>query len=97
MASAGLDYYTRGQQGQQLQDYTKAWEEYYKKQGQAAPQTDAIQTTAQPGPSIIASRRLTMARVALGPWEQHRRPSRYAPTDITPLYLPHVVMVFEPF
>ncbi|KAL6489875.1 hypothetical protein MHYP_G00002200 [Metynnis hypsauchen] len=36
------------QQGQQLQDYTKAWEEYYKKQGQAAPQAAAA-GGSQPG------------------------------------------------
>ncbi|KAL6489863.1 hypothetical protein MHYP_G00002080 [Metynnis hypsauchen] len=92
------------QQGQQPQDYTKAWEEYYKKQGgrcggfsdqpcvvdcsqvklphrwprQVPLSLEAIQTTAQPRPSIIASRRLTMARVALGPWEQHRRPSSFS-------------------
>uniref|UniRef100_A0AAR2IN84 K Homology domain-containing protein n=1 Tax=Pygocentrus nattereri TaxID=42514 RepID=A0AAR2IN84_PYGNA len=37
-----------GQQGQQPQDYTKAWEEYYKKQGQAAPQAAAA-GASQPG------------------------------------------------
>ncbi|KAL6489869.1 hypothetical protein MHYP_G00002140 [Metynnis hypsauchen] len=36
------------QQGQQLQDYTKAWEEYYKKQGQAAPQV-ATAGASEPG------------------------------------------------
>uniref|UniRef100_A0AAY5LCC0 K Homology domain-containing protein n=1 Tax=Esox lucius TaxID=8010 RepID=A0AAY5LCC0_ESOLU len=38
-------------QGQQPQDYTKAWEEYYKKQGQAAPQAGAAPAAAatQPG------------------------------------------------
>ncbi|KAL6489861.1 hypothetical protein MHYP_G00002060 [Metynnis hypsauchen] len=36
------------QQGQQLQDYTKAWEEYYKKQGQAAPQKAAA-GASEPG------------------------------------------------
>uniref|UniRef100_A0A9J8C7L3 K Homology domain-containing protein n=2 Tax=Cyprinus carpio TaxID=7962 RepID=A0A9J8C7L3_CYPCA len=35
-------------QGQPQQDYTKAWEEYYKKQGQAAPQAAAA-TASQPG------------------------------------------------
>ncbi|XP_016097279.1 far upstream element-binding protein 1-like [Sinocyclocheilus grahami] len=40
---------TNGQgQGQPQQDYTKAWEEYYKKQGQAAPQAAAA-TASQPG------------------------------------------------
>uniref|UniRef100_A0AAQ5ZQL1 K Homology domain-containing protein n=1 Tax=Amphiprion ocellaris TaxID=80972 RepID=A0AAQ5ZQL1_AMPOC len=39
------------QQSQQPQDYTKAWEEYYKKQGQAAPQaaTAATAAASQPG------------------------------------------------
>ncbi|XP_065125595.1 far upstream element-binding protein 1 isoform X6 [Paramisgurnus dabryanus] len=36
-------------QGQPQQDYTKAWEEYYKKQGQAAPQAAATAATSQPG------------------------------------------------
>eukprot|EP00063_Salmo_salar_P068327 XP_014043162.1 PREDICTED: far upstream element-binding protein 1 isoform X1 [Salmo salar] len=35
-------------QGQQPQDYTKAWEEYYKKQGQAAPQAAAAAAGGQP-------------------------------------------------
>ncbi|KAI4810094.1 far upstream element-binding protein 1 isoform X3 [Pseudochaenichthys georgianus] len=40
----------QGQQSQQPQDYTKAWEEYYKKQGQAAPQaTAAAAAASQPG------------------------------------------------
>lgn len=39
----------QGQQTQQPQDYTKAWEEYYKKQGQAAPQATAAATASQPG------------------------------------------------
>lgn len=42
----------QGQQSQQPQDYTKAWEEYYKKQGQAAPQAaaaTAAATATQPG------------------------------------------------
>ncbi|XP_076828404.1 far upstream element-binding protein 1 isoform X4 [Brachyhypopomus gauderio] len=38
----------QGQQGQPAQDYTKAWEEYYKKQGQAAPQAAAA-SASQPG------------------------------------------------
>uniref|UniRef100_A0A672HRY8 K Homology domain-containing protein n=1 Tax=Salarias fasciatus TaxID=181472 RepID=A0A672HRY8_SALFA len=38
-----------GQQSQQPQDYTKAWEEYYKKQGQAAPQATAAAAASQPG------------------------------------------------
>ncbi|XP_024922137.1 far upstream element-binding protein 1 isoform X5 [Cynoglossus semilaevis] len=38
----------QGQQSQQPQDYTKAWEEYYKKQGQAAPQA-APAAASQPG------------------------------------------------
>ncbi|XP_053484385.1 far upstream element-binding protein 1 isoform X4 [Ictalurus punctatus] len=38
----------QGQPGQQPQDYTKAWEEYYKKQGQAAPQA-AGASSSQPG------------------------------------------------
>uniref|UniRef100_A0A8C5BF94 Far upstream element (FUSE) binding protein 1 n=1 Tax=Gadus morhua TaxID=8049 RepID=A0A8C5BF94_GADMO len=41
-------YLSAGQQSQQPQDYTKAWEDYYKKQGQAAPQATAA-ATAQPG------------------------------------------------
>ncbi|XP_051555419.1 far upstream element-binding protein 1-like isoform X2 [Myxocyprinus asiaticus] len=41
---------TNGQgQGQPQQDYTKAWEEYYKKQGQAAPQAAAAAVASQPG------------------------------------------------
>uniref|UniRef100_A0A8B9H092 Far upstream element (FUSE) binding protein 1 n=1 Tax=Astyanax mexicanus TaxID=7994 RepID=A0A8B9H092_ASTMX len=36
-----VSFSVTGQQGQQPQDYTKAWEEYYKKQGQAAPQAAA--------------------------------------------------------
>ncbi|XP_030259308.1 far upstream element-binding protein 1 isoform X9 [Sparus aurata] len=39
----------QGQQSQQPQDYTKAWEEYYKKQGQAAPQAPAAAAATQPG------------------------------------------------
>ncbi|XP_073346669.1 far upstream element-binding protein 1 isoform X5 [Pagrus major] len=50
----------QGQQSQQPQDYTKAWEEYYKKQehnaekdawdnGQAAPQAPAAAAASQPG------------------------------------------------
>ncbi|KAG7259884.1 hypothetical protein CRUP_038009 [Coryphaenoides rupestris] len=43
----------QGQQSQQPQDYTKAWEDYYKKQGQAAPQATAAAAAAaaaaQPG------------------------------------------------
>ncbi|KAM4604825.1 far upstream element-binding protein 1 isoform 6-T6 [Polymixia lowei] len=39
----------QGQQSQQPQDYTKAWEEYYKKQGQAAPQATAAAAASQPG------------------------------------------------
>ncbi|XP_066548245.1 far upstream element-binding protein 1 isoform X6 [Amia ocellicauda] len=39
----------QSQQGQQPQDYTKAWEEYYKKQGQAAPAAAAAsQAGGQP-------------------------------------------------
>ncbi|XP_056598515.1 far upstream element-binding protein 1 isoform X6 [Triplophysa dalaica] len=41
---------TNGQgQAQPQQDYTKAWEEYYKKQGQAAPQVAATAAATQPG------------------------------------------------
>uniref|UniRef100_A0A7N8X6I5 Far upstream element (FUSE) binding protein 1 n=1 Tax=Mastacembelus armatus TaxID=205130 RepID=A0A7N8X6I5_9TELE len=36
-----------GQSGQA--DYTKAWEEYYKKMGQAAPQATATAAASQPG------------------------------------------------
>uniref|UniRef100_A0A3Q0SSX3 Far upstream element (FUSE) binding protein 1 n=1 Tax=Amphilophus citrinellus TaxID=61819 RepID=A0A3Q0SSX3_AMPCI len=36
-----------GQSGQA--DYTKAWEEYYKKMGQAAPQATAATAASQPG------------------------------------------------
>uniref|UniRef100_A0A3B4F5W9 Far upstream element binding protein 1 n=1 Tax=Pundamilia nyererei TaxID=303518 RepID=A0A3B4F5W9_9CICH len=36
-----------GQSGQA--DYTKAWEEYYKKMGQAAPQATAAAAASQPG------------------------------------------------
>ncbi|KAJ3594365.1 hypothetical protein NHX12_003672 [Muraenolepis orangiensis] len=39
----------QGQQSQQPQDYTKAWEDYYKKQGQAAPQATAAAAASQPG------------------------------------------------
>uniref|UniRef100_A0A8C1AK20 K Homology domain-containing protein n=1 Tax=Cyprinus carpio carpio TaxID=630221 RepID=A0A8C1AK20_CYPCA len=50
----GYPHWQQGQpdpsQGQPQQDYTKAWEEYYKKQGQAAPQaTAAAAAASQPG------------------------------------------------
>uniref|UniRef100_A0AAX7UX42 K Homology domain-containing protein n=1 Tax=Astatotilapia calliptera TaxID=8154 RepID=A0AAX7UX42_ASTCA len=42
-----LPFHSAGQQSQQPQDYTKAWEEYYKKQ--AAPQATAAAAASQPG------------------------------------------------
>ncbi|XP_058654833.1 far upstream element-binding protein 1 isoform X5 [Onychostoma macrolepis] len=48
----GYTHWQQGQpdpsQAQPQQDYTKAWEEYYKKQGQAAPQAAAA-AASQPG------------------------------------------------